>query len=397
MKQKHYLILGIVVVVVIVAVILVGRYGITETSLLTQNPVVINTETSGVASSPMDLILSATQFSDDKTSEITVRVGKRVGYKAEWFEANNTKAEIQLPEGLELIEGNSIWTGDISSEEVAEFKVKVRAVENGEWVVRANAISDEFPAYESVGDTERFYILVKDDQVLIGDRSFTPTPTPSGEEIIKKVGERGSYFVIQKINPDSVEGLWYAAYPIPTPVGTPRTLRIGDDIGYACEGVSEKLISIDFSGQSVTFTKVVGEPPFGGCPICLSSNTLIDTPSGLIPVKDLQVGMTVWTTDKAGSRTHGVIEEISKVSVPAAHKMVHLIFGDGREVFVSPGHKTTDGRTTGDLTAGDFYDGAYVVTVDRVMYNDTATYDILPSGETGFYWANGILLDSTLH
>ena len=77
--------------------------------------------------------------------------------------------------------------------------------------------------------------------------------------------------------------------------------------------------------------------------------------------------------------------------------MVHLVLGDGRELFVSPGHPTIDGREAGILIINDLYDGARVVASERIAYKDAATYDILPSGETGFYWANGILLDSTLH
>ena len=225
----------------------------------------------------------------------------------------------------------------------------------------------------------------------------SPTPIPSGEKIIRKVGEWESSFLIQKINPDSVDGLWYLAYPVPRDEGEPRTLHIGDDIGYACEGVSEKLVSINFSGQTITFNKVVGQPPLGGCPICLAGNSLIDTPSGLVLVKDLQVGMPVWTTDKIGQRVSGVITKTSKVPVPPTHQMVHLVLDDGRELFVSPGHPTTDGRTVGDFILNDLYDDASVVSIERVSYSDNATYDLLPSGETGFYWANGVLLESTLH
>jgi len=133
------------------------------------------------------------------------------------------------------------------------------------------------------------------------------------------------------------------------------------------------------------------------CPICLAGGTLIDTPSGSVPVKDLQVGMPVWTTDKTGQRVSGVITKTSKVPVPPTHQMVHLVLNDDRELFVSPGHPTTDGRTVGDLILDDLYDGASVVSIERVSYSDGATYDLLPSGETGFYWANGVLLGSTLH
>lgn len=133
------------------------------------------------------------------------------------------------------------------------------------------------------------------------------------------------------------------------------------------------------------------------CPICLAENTFIDTPSGPIPIKDLQVGMPIWTTNKAGHRISGIIMKTSKVPVPPAHQMVRLVLNDGRELYASLGHPITDGRTVGHLKTGDVYDGASVVSAARVAYGQNATYDVLASGETGFYWANGILLDSTIH
>jgi hypothetical protein len=133
------------------------------------------------------------------------------------------------------------------------------------------------------------------------------------------------------------------------------------------------------------------------CPICLAVNTLIDTPSGETPIQQLQIGAPIWTTDKSGSRVAGVVQKTSRVLVPPTHQMVHLVLDDKRELFVSLGHPTIDGRTAGSLQARDLYDGAHVVTTNKVTYSEGATYDILPSGETGFYWANDILLDSTLH
>lgn len=133
------------------------------------------------------------------------------------------------------------------------------------------------------------------------------------------------------------------------------------------------------------------------CPICLAINTLIDTPSGVIPVQQLQKGMSVWTVNKSGHRVSGIVSKTSKVPVPSTHQMVHLILSDGRQLFVSPGHPTVDGRTVGDLVANDVYDGSKVLSSERIPYGESSTYDILPSGETGFYFANGILMGSTLH
>jgi hypothetical protein len=34
--------------------------------------------------------------------------------------------------------------------------------------------------------------------------------------------------------------------------------------------------------------------------------------------------------------------------------------------------------------------------MERLPYRGGATYDLLSSGDTGFYWANGILMGSSL-
>jgi len=41
-------------------------------------------------------------------------------------------------------------------------------------------------------------------------------------------------------------------------------------------------------------------------------------------------------------------------------------------------------------------DGAKVTLWELVPYRGSRTYDLLPAGTTGEYWADGILLSSTL-
>jgi hypothetical protein len=41
-------------------------------------------------------------------------------------------------------------------------------------------------------------------------------------------------------------------------------------------------------------------------------------------------------------------------------------------------------------------DGSKVTLWELVPYQGSRTYDLLPAGATGQYWANGILLSSTL-
>jgi len=101
--------------------------------------------------------------------------------------------------------------------------------------------------------------------------------------------------------------------------------------------------------------------------------------------------------NRAGERVPAPLLKVAQVAVQAEHLMVHLVLEDGREVRVSPGHPTADGRRVGNLELGDLLDGARVVSLEYVPYEHTATHDLLPSGDTGLYWADGILLGSTLN
>ncbi len=152
--------------------------------------------------------------------------------------------------------------------------------------------------------------------------------------------------------------------------------------------------TIDYNGTITILKKE--RLNFYPCPVCLAANTRIDTPAGSVAVKDLQKGMVVWTADSSGTRIPATVLKNVSVSVSPSFRIIHLVLDDGRELFASPGHPTADGRKLGTLSPGDTLDGAKIVIAERIPYNGTATYDILPSGDTGFYWANGILIRSTL-
>jgi hypothetical protein len=107
-------------------------------------------------------------------------------------------------------------------------------------------------------------------------------------------------------------------------------------------------------------------------------------------------GAMVWTLDESGARIAEPVELASSTPVPAGHLMVHLVLADGRELLASPGHRLADGRQLGTLLPGDAVDGSRVARWELVPYGGARTYDLLPAGPTGVYWAGGILLASTL-
>jgi hypothetical protein len=139
-------------------------------------------------------------------------------------------------------------------------------------------------------------------------------------------------------------------------------------------------------------------PPACQCKtfVCLSAGTLIDTPNGAIAVENLKVGDAVWTQDSNGLRVASTILKTSKVPVPQGHIFVHVVLQTGRELWASPGHPTADGRFIGDLVVGDYLNGTLITKIENLASNQPYTYDLLPAGDTGYYWANGILIGSTL-
>ena len=143
---------------------------------------------------------------------------------------------------------------------------------------------------------------------------------------------------------------------------------------------------------TVTSRTASGMPP---CPICLAAATLIATPNGDVAVTNVRPGMLVWTVATDGGRVAARVVEIGSTAVPSGHLMVHLRLADGRDLLASPGHRTADGRPLGSL-AGDEVDGSKVTLWELVPYQGLRTYDLLPAGQTGMYWADGVPLSSTL-
>ncbi len=164
-------------------------------------------------------------------------------------------------------------------------------------------------------------------------------------------------------------------------------LRAGEGQGERIEG------TITPSGK-ITILK--REPSINTYPICLTGGTLIDTPNGPVPVEKLGKGMAIYTVDDSGNRIVAALVKTRIAPVSGSFQVVRVTLKDDRTVTASPGHPTAEGRPLYDYQVGDTLDRAQVIRVEQVISDGEATYDLLPAGSTGLYWANGILLKSTL-
>jgi hypothetical protein len=170
------------------------------------------------------------------------------------------------------------------------------------------------------------------------------------------------------------------------------TLRVRSTSGAASYLMVVGAVRVD-GVVTVSSRTPTGAPP---CPICLAASTLISTPNGNVRVTDVKPGILVWTVGADGTRIAAPVLEVGSIQVPADHMMVHLVLADGRELLASPGHRTADGRQLGLLAPGEGLDGSTITQWALVPYSADRTYDLLPAGPTGRYWANGVLLSSTL-
>lgn len=133
-----------------------------------------------------------------------------------------------------------------------------------------------------------------------------------------------------------------------------------------------------------------------GCPLCVcaSPETPIATPDGDRAIADLRPGDLVYSVE--GEAVVAVpIARVNRAPVQH-HQVVRVALANGRVLSVSAPHPTADGRTFGDLRAGDALDGTLVLSAELVPYAFTHTYDILPASSTGAYYAGGALIGSTL-
>ena len=219
----------------------------------------------------------------------------------------------------------------------------------------------------------------------------SPSPAPGQEQVSLRAGQREGSLLVENIYPDRVTGLNFPEYPIATSNGYPVTLRVGEA---ASNGCTVTLTLLRIEGELAIFAKATS--PNRPCPICLARDTLIATPQGMVKVQHFMEGGEVWSLDSSGARVSVRVLQVARTGVPFGHRVVHLTLADGRELFASLGHPMGDGRLAGDLASGDLLEGVAILAVESVSYQQEYTYDILPSGETGLYWANGILVGSTL-
>lgn len=135
----------------------------------------------------------------------------------------------------------------------------------------------------------------------------------------------------------------------------------------------------------------IGSP----CSTCASPDTPIATPDGERAIATLGAGDLVYSVEHEAVVAVPLLKT-SRHRVGHHHRVVGIALANGAVLRISPGHPTADARVFGDLVPGDRLGEVEVVRVGLVPFDGEFTYDILPASTTGFYFAGGALIGSTL-
>lgn len=129
---------------------------------------------------------------------------------------------------------------------------------------------------------------------------------------------------------------------------------------------------------------------------CLPADAAIATPLGPVAVSKLRIGDFVWTATTSGVRVAAPLVAIESIPLVGDHSIARVTLEDGRTLRASSSHPLIDGALVGSIVIGALVDGAQVTAIEASRYRG-ATWDLLPAGETGTYWADSVRLGSTLH
>jgi hypothetical protein len=128
--------------------------------------------------------------------------------------------------------------------------------------------------------------------------------------------------------------------------------------------------------------------------VCAAPDTPIATPLGDRPIASLSSGDLVLSIDHGSLRAVPILE--THRTPVTNHRVIELSLLEGPTLRISAAHPTADGRSFGQLRAGDWVGGREIASAAVVPYPFDATYDILPDSDTGTYFAGGALIGSTL-
>jgi hypothetical protein len=94
------------------------------------------------------------------------------------LEAPNTSITLYLPEGIELVQGDSNWKGDIKKDELVQVRITVKPIQEGQWIMWFY-VESVFSSRRKEHCTYYLVFLTSKDSGQVSRTHFYP-PSPEG-------------------------------------------------------------------------------------------------------------------------------------------------------------------------------------------------------------------------
>ncbi|MDI6916316.1 MAG: Ig-like domain-containing protein [Thermoplasmatales archaeon] len=127
----------------------------------------------------------------------------------------NTNAQILLPEGFALVDGNLSWQGNLTPEDKVELNATIKSVENGNWAIEAYMQYDT-PNGSIIGGRDYLYLTVLNDSAWMNNGP--PFDTSVSKKAISFNSSEINYTDIQPVNLGGItidNSSYYDIRPIP--------------------------------------------------------------------------------------------------------------------------------------------------------------------------------------
>ena len=102
------------------------------------------------------------------------------------LKAPNTEIRFYLPEGIELVQGDLTWKGDIKKDELVQIKITVKPIQEGQWIMHSY-VESVFSSKRKEHYTYYLVFLTSKESGQVSRTWFYP-PSPEGTSLDIPIG-----------------------------------------------------------------------------------------------------------------------------------------------------------------------------------------------------------------
>lgn len=186
MKQKHYLIFGIIIVLFIFGIIFIGTYVeqkgekfippiISRVKLEKPRTTVITKTKSFAPGIPIKIESILPERIQPIKLNDEIDIIFRVSVEPSYGVIENVTATVTISEGLILVGGTQNWNGDLKPDEPISFNTKIKIIKTGDWMVEAVA-NEPITEHGVYLDRDKICISVTDSETIIAHGDCVSIP-----------------------------------------------------------------------------------------------------------------------------------------------------------------------------------------------------------------------------